>query len=127
MTTPTASPVAAQPRQQIYLIGPDPTSPANTPLFNQAEDQLLHAGYDVINPAGIVLAANATPTDYAKAQARMVTIAHAAAFVDGWEQTPHRQHPHRPRPVPAHPGEQPRPLPPITTRPPRQKVGAPRP
>lgn len=88
MTTPTASPVAAQPRQQIYLIGPDPHDPANTPLFNQAEDQLLHAGHDVINPAGIVLAANATPTDYAKAQARMVTIAHAAAFVDGWEQDP---------------------------------------
>lgn len=88
MTTPTTSPVSAQPRQQIYLIGPDPHDPANTPLFNQAEDQLLHAGHDVINPAGIVLAANATPTDYAKAQARMVTIAHAAAFVDGWEQDP---------------------------------------
>lgn len=87
MTTPTTT-VAAHPRQQIYLIGPDPHDPANTPLFNQAEDQLLHAGHDVINPAGIVLAPDATPTDYAKAQARMVTTADAAAFVDGWEQDP---------------------------------------
>lgn len=73
---------------KIYISGPMTGRPDNNiDEFNKAEDQLLKAGYEVLNPTSNGLSNSALYEDHMRADLRMLTMADALAFLSDWERS----------------------------------------
>ena len=73
---------------KVYISGPMTGRPdKNIDEFNKAEDQLLKAGYEVLNPTSNGLADTALYEDHMRADLRMLTMADALAFLPDWEKS----------------------------------------
>lgn len=73
---------------KVYISGPMTGRPDNNiDEFNKAEDLLLKAGYEVLNPASNGLADTALWEDHMRADLRMLTMADALAFLPDWERS----------------------------------------
>ena len=71
--------------KKVYISGPMTGRPAkNIDEFNKAEDQLLKAGYEVLNPTSNGLADTALYEDHMRANLRMLSVADALAFLPDW-------------------------------------------
>ena len=74
--------------KKVYISGPMTGRPDhNIDEFNKAEDQLLKAGYEVLNPTSNGLADTAPYEDHMRADLRMLTMADALAFLPDWERS----------------------------------------
>ena len=74
--------------KKVYISGPMTGRPDNNiDEFNKAEDQLLKAGYEVLNPTSNGLSNSALYEDHMRADLRMLTMADALAFLPGWERS----------------------------------------
>lgn len=73
---------------KIYISGPMTGRPDNNiDEFNKAEDQLLNAGYEVLNPTSNGLSNSALYEDHMRANLRMLSVADALAFLPDWERS----------------------------------------
>lgn len=73
---------------RVYISGPMTGRPdKNIDEFNKAEDQLLKAGYEVLNPTSNGLADTALYEDNMRANLRMLSVADALAFLPDWEKS----------------------------------------
>lgn len=73
---------------RVYISGPMTGRPDNIiDEFNKAEDLLLKAGYEVLNPTSDGLANTALYEDHVRAGLRMLSVADALAFLPGWERS----------------------------------------
>ena len=74
--------------KKVYISGPMTGRPdKNIDEFNKAEDLLLKAGYEVLNPTSNGLADTALYEDHMRADLRMLTMADALAFLPDWEKS----------------------------------------
>lgn len=71
---------------RVYIAGPMTGLPnGNVEAFNQAEDKLRGLGFDVLNPADVVLDDGASWLDYMRHTTRMLTQADAVCYLPGWQ------------------------------------------
>ena len=73
---------------RVYISGPMLGRPDNNiDEFNKAEDLLLKAGYEVLNPTSNGLSNSALYEDHMRADLRMLSVADALAFLPDWEKS----------------------------------------
>ena len=73
---------------KVYISGPMTGRPDNNiDEFNKAEDLLLKAGYEVLNPTSNGLSNSASYEDHMRADLRMLSVADALAFLPDWEKS----------------------------------------
>lgn len=70
---------------KVYISGPmTGLKDNNLPAFNRAAKDLREAGYEVINPADVVLGEGATWLDYMREALRGLACADGVALLDDW-------------------------------------------
>lgn len=74
--------------KKVYISGPMTGRPdKNIDEFNKAEDLLLKAWYEVLNPTSNGLSDSASYEDHMRADLRMLSVADALAFLPDWEKS----------------------------------------
>lgn len=73
---------------KLYISGPmTGYEDHNRPAFNEAEDLLVHAGFEVLNPSTVSLGEGATWQAYMREALRMMSIADGVCMLPRWQRS----------------------------------------